>query len=98
MVNRIIIDAKKKRFEYYRDIWADELLPILWAYHITHKETTRVIPFLLASEAVMPMEITHTSSRVEAYEPETKEEGMRLAIDLFHEIRDEANTKIVEYQ
>ncbi|XP_074362244.1 uncharacterized protein LOC141702482 [Apium graveolens] len=49
-------------------------------------------------EAVVPLEITHGSPRVEAYEPETNEEGMRLALDLIDEVRDEANARNAEYQ
>ena len=45
-----------------------------------------------------PLEITHTSSRVQQYEPGANEEGMRLALDMIDEIRDEAHAKIVENQ
>ena len=77
----------------------EELLPILWAYRTTCKVTTGPTPFLLAHgvEVVVPLEITHISSRVEAFDPEANEEGMRLALDLIIEVRDEANSKIVEY-
>ena len=56
-------------------------------------------PFLLAygAETVVPLEITHVSIRVEAFEPEANEEGMRLSLDLINEVRNEANAKIVEY-
>ena len=46
----------------------------------------------------MPLEITHTSTRVQQYEPEANEEGMRLALDMIDEIRDEAHAKIVKNQ
>ena len=76
------------------------ITPILWAYRTTCKVTTGATPFLLAygAEAVVPLEITHVSSRVEAFKPEANEEGMRLALDFIDEVRDEANAKIVEYQ
>ncbi|KAK1366125.1 hypothetical protein POM88_041686 [Heracleum sosnowskyi] len=100
VANRIILDGLKKRVERSRNTWVDELLPILWAYRTTCKVTTRATPFMLAygAEAVVPVEITHTSPRVEAYEPEENEEGMRLALDLIDEVRDEANAKVVEHQ
>nr|XP_017225332.1 PREDICTED: uncharacterized protein LOC108201552 [Daucus carota subsp. sativus] len=50
------------------------------------------------AEAVVPLEITHTSSRVQQYGPEANEEGMRLALDMIDEIRDQAHAKIVENQ
>ncbi|KAK1355973.1 2-alkenal reductase [Heracleum sosnowskyi] len=100
VANRIILDGLNKRVELSRNTWVYELLPILWAYRTTCKVTTGATPFLLAygAEAVVPVEITHTSPRVEAYEPEENEEGLRLALDLIDKVRDEANAKIVEHQ
>ncbi|XP_074342279.1 uncharacterized protein LOC141679772 [Apium graveolens] len=90
VANRIILDGLKKRVECSRNTWVDELLPILWAYRTTCKVTTEATPFMLAygAEAVVPLEITHGSPRIKAYEPETNEEGMRLALDLIDEIKD----------
>lgn len=45
-----------------------------------------------------PLEITHTSPRVEAYDHETNEKGVRLALDLIDEVRDEANARNAERQ
>ena len=100
VANRIILDGLKKRVEKAQGSWADEILPILWAYRTTCKVSTGATPFQLAygAEAVVPLEITHTSSRVQQYEPEANEEGMRLALDMIDEIRDEAHAKIVENQ
>ncbi|XP_063943205.1 uncharacterized protein LOC135150603 [Daucus carota subsp. sativus] len=92
--------APIKRVEKAQGSWADEILPILWAYRTTCKVSTGATPFQLAygAEAVVPLEITHTSSRVQQYEPEANEEGMRLALDMIDEIHDEAHAKIVENQ
>nr|XP_017245356.1 PREDICTED: uncharacterized protein LOC108217014 [Daucus carota subsp. sativus] len=62
--------------------------------------STGATPFQLAyrAEAVVPLEITHTSPRVQQYELEANEEGMRLALDMIDEVRDEANARIVESQ
>ncbi|XP_063947571.1 uncharacterized protein LOC135152047 [Daucus carota subsp. sativus] len=100
VANRIILDGLKKRVEKAHGSWAEELLPILWAYRTTCKVSTGTTPFQLAygAEAVVPLEITHTSLRVQQYEPEANEEGMRLALDMIDEIRDEAHAKIVENQ
>ncbi|XP_074360731.1 uncharacterized protein LOC141700974 [Apium graveolens] len=100
VANRIILDGLKKRVECFRNTRVDELLPILWAYHTTCKVTTEATPFMLAygAVAVVPLEITHGSPRIEAYEPETNEKGMRLALDLIDEVRDEANARNAEHQ
>ena len=62
--------------------------------------TTSATPFLLAygAEAVVPLKITHVSPRIEAFESEANEQGMKLALDLIDEVSDEANAKIVEGQ
>ncbi|XP_074351365.1 uncharacterized protein LOC141690468 [Apium graveolens] len=98
VANRIILDGIKKRVERSRNIWVDELLPIL--YRTTWKVTTEATPFMLAygAEAVVPLEITHGAPRIEAYEPETNEEGIRLALDLIDEVRDEANARNAEHK
>ncbi|XP_074346915.1 uncharacterized protein LOC141685726 [Apium graveolens] len=100
VANRIILDGLKKRVERSRNTWVDELFPILWAYRTTRKVTTEATPFMLAygAEVVVPLEITHGSPRIEAYEPETNEEGMRLALDLIDEVRDEANARNTGHQ
>ncbi|XP_074346467.1 uncharacterized protein LOC141685254 [Apium graveolens] len=93
VANRIILDGLKKSVEHLENTRADELLPILWAYRTTCKVTTEATPFMLAygAEVMVPLEITHGSPRIEAYEPETNKEGMRLDLDLIDEVRDEAN-------
>ena len=100
VANRIILDGLKKRVEKSRNAWVDKLLPVLWSYRTTCKVTTGATPFLLAygAEAVVPAEIMHTSPRIKGFEPEANEEGMRLALDLIDEVRDEAHAKITEYQ
>ncbi|XP_074352996.1 uncharacterized protein LOC141692154 [Apium graveolens] len=100
VANRIILDGIKKKVERSRNTWADELLHILWAYRTTYKVTTEATPFMMAygAEAVVPLKITHGSPRIEAYEPETIKEGMRLALDLIDEVRDEANAHNAEHR
>ncbi|XP_074377405.1 uncharacterized protein LOC141718936 [Apium graveolens] len=100
VVKRIILDGLKKKVEHSRNTWADELLHIIWAYRTTCKVATEATPFMMAykTEAVVPLEITHGSPRVEAYEPETNEEGMRLTLDLIDEVRYEANACNTEHQ
>ncbi|XP_074336008.1 uncharacterized protein LOC141673174 [Apium graveolens] len=79
VANRIILDGLKKSIERSRNTWAYELMPILWAYRTTCKVTTEDTPFMVAygTEVVVPLEITHGSLRIKAYEPETNEEGIR---------------------
>ncbi|XP_074352585.1 uncharacterized protein LOC141691729 [Apium graveolens] len=100
VANRIILDGLQKRVERSRNTWVDDFMPILCAYRTTCKVTTEATPFMLAygAEVMVPLDITHGSLRIEDYEPEINEEGMRLALDLIDEVRDEANTRNVEHQ
>ncbi|XP_074323042.1 uncharacterized protein LOC141659988 [Apium graveolens] len=100
VANRIILDGLKKMVERPRNTWANELLPILWAYHAICNMTTEAILFMVAygAEAVVLLEITHGSPRVKSYELEVNEEGMRLALDLIDEVRDEANARNTEHE
>ncbi|XP_074336981.1 uncharacterized protein LOC141674160 [Apium graveolens] len=50
------------------------------------------------AESIVPLKTTHGSPRVEVYELETNEEGMRLTLDLIDEVRDEANARNTVYQ
>ncbi|XP_074374488.1 uncharacterized protein LOC141714891 [Apium graveolens] len=50
------------------------------------------------AEAVVPVEISYSSPRIQAFNIEENEEGKRLALDLIDEVRDEAHAKIVNYQ
>ncbi|KAL8114961.1 hypothetical protein AgCh_021692 [Apium graveolens] len=69
-------------------------------YRTTCKVTTKATPFMMAygAEAVVPLQITHGSPRIEAYEPETNEESMRITLNLIDEVRYEANARNVEHQ
>ncbi|XP_074336349.1 uncharacterized protein LOC141673498 [Apium graveolens] len=50
------------------------------------------------AETVVPVKISHSSLRIQAYNAEENEEGQRLALNLIDEVRDAAHAKIVEYQ
>ncbi|XP_074346854.1 uncharacterized protein LOC141685661 [Apium graveolens] len=49
-------------------------------------------------EAVVPMEISYSSPRIQAYNAEENDEGKKLALDLIDEVRDAAHARIIEYQ
>ena len=74
VANRIILDGLKKRIEKSRNNWVDEILPILWAYRTTCRVTTNATPFMLAygAEAVVPVEISHSSPRIQAFDEKEK--------------------------
>ncbi|XP_063950861.1 uncharacterized protein LOC135153043 [Daucus carota subsp. sativus] len=57
VANKIILDGLKKRVEKAHGSWAEEILPILWAYRTICKVSTGATPFQLAygAEAVVPL-------------------------------------------
>ena len=49
-------------------------------------------------DAVIPSEIGLTSYRVDSYNKETKEEELRLKLDLVDEVRTAAEQRLAQYQ
>ncbi|XP_074351305.1 uncharacterized protein LOC141690397 [Apium graveolens] len=66
----------------------------------TCRVTAGATPFMLAygEEAFIPVEISHSSPRIQAYNLEENNECQRLALDLIDEVREEENARIVEYK
>ena len=58
----------------------------------------RTLRVAYESEAVVPLKITHTSPRDQQFEPEANKDGIRLALYMICEVRDQANMKLVESQ
>ena len=58
------------------------------------------MPFWLAygTDAVIPAEIGLTSYRMDSYSEDTKEEELRLQLDLMDEVRTTAEQKLARYQ
>ncbi|XP_004292299.1 PREDICTED: uncharacterized protein LOC101307754 [Fragaria vesca subsp. vesca] len=73
-----------------RMLFASRLLETLWAIRTTATESTGETPFSLAfgTEAVIPIELTVLSGRVEGYNEDTNAEGLQLDLDLIEEKRD----------
>ncbi|XP_004295649.1 PREDICTED: uncharacterized protein LOC101312238 [Fragaria vesca subsp. vesca] len=67
-----------------------KLREALWAIRTTPTESTGEMPFSLAfgTEAVIPIELTVPSGRVEGYNEETNAEGLQLNMDLIEEKRE----------
>ena len=58
-INKTLLTALKKRLEWAKEKWVDELLGVLWAYRTTFRRPTRITHFVLAygMEVVIPTEI-----------------------------------------
>ncbi|XP_074341944.1 uncharacterized protein LOC141679341 [Apium graveolens] len=92
VTNRTIFQGLKKRIEEIPRCWADELPNVLWSYRITPRSTTGETPFRLAYgvDAVLPVEISLISPRIEVFDPSLTAEGLRFHNDLLEETREES--------
>ncbi|XP_075480654.1 uncharacterized protein LOC142521323 [Primulina tabacum] len=88
VVNRIIVQALKTRLQGKGKDWVEELPSVLWAYKTTPRAPTQETPFnlLYDSEAILPVEIGQTSSRVESY-PNNNDQRRAIELDLVEEKR-----------
>ncbi|XP_074327901.1 uncharacterized protein LOC141665819 [Apium graveolens] len=66
----------------------------------TSRVTTGATPFMLAygAETVVPVKISHSSPRIQAYNAIENDEETRLSMDLIDEVRDKTHANIVEHQ
>ncbi|XP_075475308.1 uncharacterized protein LOC142506055 [Primulina tabacum] len=72
-----------------RKDWVEELPSILWAYRTT--------PQTAGSEAVLPVEIGQSSTRIESY-PSNNDQTRAIELDLVEEKRDRAAIRMEAYQ
>ncbi|KAL6125520.1 hypothetical protein ACLB2K_073577 [Fragaria x ananassa] len=92
-VNKIVKKLLKKKLDDAKGLWAEMLPKALWAIRTTATESTGETPFSLAfgTEAVIPIEVTVPTGRVEGYDEQTNAEGLQLNMDLIEERRDRAD-------
>nr|XP_011457630.1 PREDICTED: uncharacterized protein LOC105349506 [Fragaria vesca subsp. vesca] len=92
-VNKIIKKLLKKKLDDAKSLWAQKLPEVLWVIRTTTTEATGETPFSMAfgTEAVLPIETSIPSGRVENFDATTNEEGLRLNIDLIEERKEKAD-------
>ena len=90
--NKKILNGMKKKIEGEKGTWDEEVPGILWASRTTVKEATGHNPFSLVygSEAVLPVEIGMSSTRVTYYSHKENEQEKRTNLDLLPETRGNA--------
>ncbi|GKE53673.1 reverse transcriptase domain-containing protein, partial [Tanacetum coccineum] len=70
--------------------WVDELLQVLWAHSTTPKSSNGETPFSLVygSEAVIPIEISVETKRVQDFDSKENEKRRREDLDVLEERRE----------
>jgi transposase InsO family protein len=98
--NKTLLDGIKKRIEKAKWRWVEELPSILWTYRTTPRSSTGETPFSLTYgiEAVIPLEISLPTIRMEYYDLVTNETSLATDLDLAEERRDSALIHLAAYQ
>jgi len=93
--NRVLLRGLKRRLEKAKGSWAEEVPRKVWAYHTTEQSGTHETLFSLVygCDAMIPVEIQESSSRLQNFVAEDSNEERRLNLDLLDEVREEARVK-----
>lgn len=89
-VNKIILQGLKKKVEHAKARWVELLPEIVWSYHTTVQSTMREILFSLVNgtNAVIPVELSVPSRRVEDFREPESQVGRLLHLDMVDELRE----------
>jgi hypothetical protein len=98
--NKTIFKILKKKLGDRKGDWVEDIPEVLWAYRTTKKTITEETPYALTFriEAVIPTKIGSRSYRVEAFRPETNDQGLKLHLDLLQERHDQAEAMMATHQ
>ena len=79
--------------------WSEELPSVLWAYRTIARTPTGETPFNLTydTEAIIPIEIGLTSLRKEFFDKHSNDDQLKLNLDCFDEVRDQASQRMAKY-
>nr|ABA93782.1 retrotransposon protein, putative, Ty3-gypsy subclass [Oryza sativa Japonica Group] len=104
MANGIVLQGIKTRV-YDRLMshdkkWVEELPSVLWAMRTTPTTSNKETPFFLVygSEAMLPTELQHQSTRVQKYLDEDQEEQRNDDVNLLEEHRERVAVRGASYQ
>ena len=80
--------------------WVEELPSVLWAVRTTPTTSNKETPFFLVygSEAMLPTELRHQSTRVQKYSDEDQEEQRNDDVNLLEEHRERVAVGAASYQ
>ncbi|KAL5578806.1 hypothetical protein UlMin_011248 [Ulmus minor] len=99
-VNKTIKQTLKKKLEKSKGAWVDELPLMLWSYRTSFRATTGETPFSLAYgvEAVIPIEISLPTFRVDNFDEESNDVLLALTTDLLEEKREISQVRAAALQ
>ncbi|KAL5541777.1 hypothetical protein UlMin_009487 [Ulmus minor] len=99
-VNKTIKQTLKKKLEKSKGAWVDELPLVLWSYRTSFRATTGETPFSLAYrvEAVIPIEISLPTFRVDNFDEESNDVLLAPTTDLLEEKREISQVRATALQ
>ncbi|KAK0580936.1 hypothetical protein LWI29_007867 [Acer saccharum] len=99
-VNKIIKHNLKAKLATKKGSWANKLPQVLWAYRTTERGSTGETPYSMAygAEAVIPMETSFSSPRVQLFQPELNIDMLKCGLDELEERRESAQIRNTAYQ
>nr|XP_033512070.1 uncharacterized protein LOC117276797 [Nicotiana tomentosiformis] len=95
--NKVIIQNLKKRLEFAKGKWPEELPSVLWAYRTTAKSSMGETPFSLVygAEALIPVEVGEPTLWFSPTNEEANNEALLVKLELLDERRDLAHIRMV---
>ena len=99
-VNKIIKHNLKMKLEEHKEVWADELSKVLWAYRMTSRTSTGETLFSLAYrvKAIIPVEVGIPSLWRKTYNLEENHALMCCELDLLKEKHDLVALRTASYK
>src|ERR1044072_6107168 len=93
--NKTILNGLRTRLEKAKGKWPEELPVVAWSYNTTVHTCTGETPYKLTygADAMLPVEIQHTSWRANNYSHEVNDVNMMMRLDLLPEVREAAKHK-----
>ena len=100
VTNRTILHGLKIRLTDAKNLWAEELQSVLWAYRTTHQILIRETPFRLTygTKAVIPVEIGLLSNRVRNFHEVTNSDQLKIDLNLLDGIIEQAYVRMMTYK
>ncbi|GJQ97416.1 reverse transcriptase domain-containing protein [Tanacetum coccineum] len=100
VTNREIIKEMERRLGMVHQAWVDEIPQVLWVHKTTHKSSNGKTPFSLVhgSEAIIPIEISVETKRVQDFDSKENEKRRREDLDVLKERREIAAIKESHYK
>ena len=97
--NKTLLTALKKRLEWVKGKWVDELLEALWTYRTTFRQLIRATLFNLAyrMEVVIPIDIGMSITKTTMQGQRDDNEELERQLDWVDEVRGNTTIQLTSY-